>query len=76
METIRIALDDLEPLLTIEELAGYLDVPVSTIRDWRTDGKGPRAIKVGARVRYTVSDVRAWLAAQRESAPGRVSQGR
>ena len=33
----------LEPLLNIDELADYLGVPVSTIYDWRTNGKGPRA---------------------------------
>lgn len=30
----------LEPLLNIDELAVYLGVPVSTIYDWRTNGKG------------------------------------
>ena len=50
-------LSGLEPLLTIEALAEYLDVPVTTIRDWRTDGKGPCAIRVGGRVRFAVSDV-------------------
>ena len=37
-------LSGLEPLLSIEALAEYLEVPVTTIRDWRTDGKGPCAI--------------------------------
>ena len=64
-------LSGLEPLLTIEALAEYLDVPVTTIRDWRTDGKGPCAIRVGGRVRFAVSDVLHWLAEQRETEPGR-----
>jgi hypothetical protein len=34
-------LSGLEPLLSIQGLVGYLDVPVTTIRDWRPDGKGP-----------------------------------
>ena len=42
-------------------------MPVTTIRDWRTDGKGPCAIKVGGRVRFATSDVLAWLVRQRES---------
>ena len=33
-------LSGLEPLLSIEALSEYLDVPVTTIRDWRTDGRG------------------------------------
>ena len=44
METTQSTLSGLEPLLSIEELAAYLDVPVTTIRDWRTDGKGPCAM--------------------------------
>ena len=52
METKISTLSGLEPLLSIEELAEYLDVPVATIRDWRIDGKGPCANKVGGRVRF------------------------
>jgi excisionase family DNA binding protein len=69
-------LSGLEPLLTIEALAEYLDVPVTTIRDWRTDGKGPCAIRVGGRVRFAVSDILQWLAEQRETEPGRGPNGR
>ena len=69
-------LSSLEPLLSIEALAEYLDVPVTTIRDWRTDGKGPCAIRVGGRVRFAVSDVVQWLADQREAQPGRGPDGR
>ena len=68
-------LSGLEPLLTIEALAEYLDVPVTTIRDWRTDGKGPCAIRVGGRVRFAVSDVLHWLASQRETEPGHRPEG-
>lgn len=66
----------LEPLLSIEALAEYLDVPVTTIRDWRTDGKGPCAIRVGGRVRFAVSDVLHWLGEQREAPPGRAPDRR
>jgi hypothetical protein len=59
-----------------EALGEYLDVPVTTIRDWRTDGKGPCAIRVGGRVRFAVSDVLSWLAEQRETEPGRGPEGR
>lgn len=51
MDTNTSTLPGLEPLLSIEALADYLDVPVTTIRDWRTDGKGPCATKVGGRLR-------------------------
>lgn len=65
----------LEPLLTIEALAEYLDVPVTTIRDWRLAGKGPCAIHVGRQLRYFVSDVHDWLASQREREPGHAPEG-
>ena len=76
METNSSTLSALEPLLSIDELADYLHVPVTTIRDWRTDGKGPCAIKVGGRVRFATSDVLAWLVRQRESEPGHGPSGR
>jgi hypothetical protein len=37
METFT-ASSGLEPLLSIEQLAEYLGVPVTTIYDWRVDG--------------------------------------
>jgi Helix-turn-helix domain len=37
----------LEPLLDVTELAAYLGVPVSTLYDWRTRGKGPVAYRFG-----------------------------
>ncbi|MFK4113794.1 helix-turn-helix domain-containing protein [Microbacterium sp. NPDC006705] len=58
----------LEPLLSINELADYLGVPVSTIYDWRTSGKGPRAYRFGKRIMFGVSDVRTWMGAMREPA--------
>ncbi len=70
METTGNTISGLEPLLSIGALADYLDVPVTTIRDWRTDGKGPCATKVGGRLRFARSDVQAWLARQREAEPG------
>jgi len=75
METNAIQ-SGLEPLLTIEALAEYLVVPVPTIRDWRTDGKGLCGIRVGGRVRFAVSDVHRWLDEQRETEPGRAPNGR
>lgn len=56
----------LEPLLDITELAAYLGVPVSTVYDWRTRGKGPAAYRFGKHVKFAVSDVRAWVAEQRD----------
>ena len=65
----------LEPLLSIDAVADYLGVSVPTIYDWRVSGKGPRAIKVGRHLKFAVSDVQAWVAAQREPAPGHAVPG-
>jgi len=57
----------LEPLLDVGDLAAYLGVPVSTVYDWRTNGKGPAAHRVGKHLKFAVSDVRIWVEQQRES---------
>ena len=57
----------LEPLLDVGDLAAYLGVPVSTVYDWRTNGKGPRAYRFGKHLKFAVSDVRIWVEQQRES---------
>ena len=66
----------LEPLLSIEELSEYLDVPVRTLYDWRLSGKGPCAVHVGRQLRYFVNDVQDWLREHREPEPGRMPGGR
>ena len=48
-------------LLTADELAAYLKVPVTTVYQWRTRGQGPRARKVGRHLRYCREDVARWL---------------
>lgn len=58
----------LEPLLSIDELADYLRVRVSTIHDWRTNGKGPRAYRFGKRTRLGITDIRAWMDTMHEPA--------
>lgn len=39
-------------------------VSVQTLANWRASGKGPRFVKIGARVTYDVADVVAWEAQQ------------
>ncbi|TGN65388.1 DNA-binding protein [Nocardioides eburneiflavus] len=50
------------PLMSTEELASYLNVPVRTIEKWREKGTAPRGFKVGVGWRYDLDDVRSWLA--------------
>ena len=56
----------LEPLMSLAELAAYLGLPVSTVYDWRVHGKGPTAYRFGKHLKFAASDVRAWIAQQRE----------
>ncbi len=66
----------LTPLLSMEDLADYLGVPVTTIYDWRVDGKGPCGVRVGRHVKFTVTDVLAWIENHRETRPGQQPDGR
>jgi predicted DNA-binding transcriptional regulator AlpA len=47
-------------LWSTAQLADVLGVPVSTVANWRVDGKGPKFIRVGKHVRYSIGDVVAW----------------
>ncbi len=50
-------------LLSPQQLADYLAVPLATVYRWRHESSGPRGIKVGKHVRYRRGDVEAWLEA-------------
>jgi len=53
-----------EKLLSPEELAQHVGLPVGTIYRWNYAGTGPRPITVGRHVRYRESDVEKWLEEQ------------
>lgn len=46
--------------LTNEDLAGRYKVPLKTILDWRHRGVGPRGVKFGRHVRYSLAACRQW----------------
>lgn len=54
-------MESLEPLLTAQELADYLDVPLGTLYAWRYRGEGPIGFRVGKHVRYRWTDVENWI---------------
>lgn len=58
-----------EALLTIEDVAALLRMPVASLRYWRVLGTGPRGFIVGRRLRYRHDDVVAWIDACRDD-PG------
>lgn len=54
----------MEKLLTPQELADGVGVPLATVYQWRYKGVGPAAIKVGRHVRYRADAVNRWLDSQ------------
>jgi excisionase family DNA binding protein len=58
-----------DELISPEELAAWLKVPVRTVYAWRYKDDGPPGFKVGRHVRYRRSDVDTWLAEQAEPRP-------
>jgi excisionase family DNA binding protein len=54
-------MDQLDRLLTVGELAGYLNVPVATLYAWRHRRQGPPGFKAGRHLRYRLSDVERWI---------------
>jgi excisionase family DNA binding protein len=50
-------------LMTAEEVAAYVGVPLRTLYAWRQSGQGPAAHRVGRYLRYRRETVDGWLAA-------------
>lgn len=55
------ACHDLERMLTSQEVADVLRVPVGTLYQWRSRGVGPAAVEYGRYVMYRPSAVSAWV---------------
>ncbi|KQY77548.1 excisionase [Microbacterium sp. Root1433D1] len=51
-------------LMTIEQVADVLQVPVDTVYAWRSKQYGPPAFKVGKYLRWKPEVVEAWIDAQ------------
>jgi excisionase family DNA binding protein len=58
-----------ESVVTLAQLADELCVPVKTLYDLRSKGRGPRGFRVGRELRFRRREVDAWLT-QLESADG------
>ena len=56
-------------LLSPEELASYLGVPLATVYRWRSRREGPLGMRVGRHVRYRLKDVDRWLDERLEQRP-------
>jgi hypothetical protein len=65
-----------ERWLTIEELSARLNIPVGTLRYWRSTGYGPPGTKLGegrtGSLRYRLSGVEAWETEREQADAARV----
>lgn len=59
--------EELPDLLTVTELASYLQVSKKTIYHWRSLGQGPAALLVGKHIRFRKETVNAWLESTEEA---------
>ena len=50
-----------DKLLNKYDLHEWLGVKLSTLREWRQTGKGPKYIKLNRLVRYKKADVDRWI---------------
>jgi len=51
----------MQKLLTTEELAKLLGMATYTLHKYRTQGLGPKYVKLGRLVRYNIDDVQEWI---------------
>jgi len=51
----------MKQLLTIQQVAELLQVPVTTLYKWRAIEYGPQALKLGKYLRWHPEDVEAWI---------------
>jgi excisionase family DNA binding protein len=56
-----------DELLTLDEVAAYLKLPVATLRKWRVEGRGPAAFRLGKHLRYRRSTVEAFIKEQEDA---------
>lgn len=62
-------------LLNEQEAADFLGVSIRTMQNWRHRGGGPSYIKLNSRsVRYQLSDLKAWIEAQKAESTSDASE--
>ena len=57
-------------LLSVSDLAEMLQVPVSTVYQWRYRGEGPRPIRLGRYLRFDPADVARWIEGRKAGSVG------
>ena len=49
------------PLWSAADVARHLNLPVSTLYQWRYRGQGPQGRKIGRHLRFRPADVHRWV---------------
>lgn len=65
-----LSMSDMEPLLTENDAAKFLNTSPGTLRNWRCKGKGPPYVSVGAAVRYAPDALRQYVEVRTRHAAG------
>ena len=55
------AVNKIDRLWGVQDVAEFLGVPVTTLYQWRHHGIGPRSRRVGRYIRYDPDDVQEWF---------------
>jgi predicted DNA-binding transcriptional regulator AlpA len=50
-------------VMTERDAAEYLQMKPGTLRNWRSEGRGPKFIRLGAAVRYRPVELDEWISA-------------
>jgi len=53
----------LQQLMTPDEVAELLQVPLATLYGWRYKGTGPPSVRIGRHLRYDQAEVGRWILA-------------
>jgi predicted DNA-binding transcriptional regulator AlpA len=51
----------LEPLLDEKQVAEYFRLKPATLCKWRSEGGGPKYVRLGRLIRYKANDLKEWL---------------
>lgn len=54
-------------LLTPEQLADQWELSEQTLAHWRSEGRGPKFVRLGRSIRYHVDDLKAYIEANQHS---------
>jgi len=63
-------------LISEIEFSIMLEEPLSKVRWWRSHGAGPKYVKLGRSIYYTLPDIRAWIADNTHPASHEETEGK